>query len=260
MFTERSLSSEVAAVRDEHAPGALVLDADADFETLSPAARDELATLVDGLAPASYPTEWLPDDAPELLRRFASTDFVVGMPGDGSITWTHQTQPPAVLVRARVQGSPSSFVDFLLAEAFVELGLDEPEQFLGFFGERYRALDTAVPLDAGSTYQIANALYEGYLGLHTREVFSTWEADHPELFAAWRDAGERIEPRVQGLTSELVRGGTGFADATELACSAIKHGVEPPAPFAALDTLAYREHGADYAVAWAKKTFEKLRD
>jgi len=36
----------------------------------------------------------------------------------------------------------------------------------------------------------------------------------------------------------------------------VKHGLELPAPFAALDTEAYRDHGADYAVTWAEKTVE----
>jgi hypothetical protein len=40
----------------------------------------------------------------------------------------------------------------------------------------------------------------------------------------------------------------------------LKHAVELPAPFAALDTSAYRDHGAAYAVRWAEKTFKKLRE
>jgi hypothetical protein len=38
----------------------------------------------------------------------------------------------------------------------------------------------------------------------------------------------------------------------------VKHDLDLPAPFSALDTAAYRDHGADYAVRWANKTFEKL--
>jgi hypothetical protein len=40
----------------------------------------------------------------------------------------------------------------------------------------------------------------------------------------------------------------------------VKHDLDPPAPFAALDTQAYRDHGAEYAVRWAEKTFSQLRD
>ncbi|WP_433628917.1 DUF7089 family protein [Halomicrococcus sp. NG-SE-24] len=254
MFGERDYPDEVAAVRDEHAPDALVLDCERDFETLPVAARDDLALLTDELRPFSCPETWLPEDAPELLRRFAGSDLVVGMPGDGSVAWTRQTAPPVVFVKPRVEGSPESFVDFLVAEALVEVGLALPEQFLGFFEDRYPEFDAAVPLDAGSTYQLAAALFDAYKGLHTREVFSGWEDVHPELFAAWADAGERIEPRIEGVTGEVSRGETDFADAAELACSGIKHGVEPPAPFTALDTGAYRDHGVDYAVKWAEKT------
>lgn len=255
MFTERSLSGEVAAVREAHAPGALVLDVESDFETLSPERAEGLGLHVDSLDPLSYPDEWLPGDAPELLRRFASTDFVVGMPGDGSVAWTRQTDPPVVVVKARVQGSPEDFVDFLIAEALVEIGTGLPEHFLGFFEDRYRDLDAALPLDPGSVYQVAVALYDAYLGLHTREVFAGWADDRPRLFAAWRDAGERVEPRLSELSASMAREKTDFADATEFACAAVKHDLELPAPFAALDTDAYRDHGAEYAVTWAEKTF-----
>ncbi|SIR56485.1 hypothetical protein SAMN05421858_2847 [Haladaptatus litoreus] len=254
MFNQRTLPEDVAAVRDEHAPDTLVLDCNRDFETLPVPARDDLALLTDEIRPFSASDEWLPDDAPELLRRFAGTDLVVGMPGDGSVAWTHQTSPPVVFVKARVEGSPAEFIDFLLAEALVEIGLDLPEQFLEFFGERYREFADVVPLDSGSTYQLAVALCDAYNGLHTREVFAEWRESYPRLFDAWQDAGERIEPRVEGITREVASGRTDFSDATELACSAIKHGIEPPAPFSALDTQAYRHHGVDYAIKWAEKT------
>ncbi|WP_128476974.1 DUF7089 family protein [Halorussus pelagicus] len=256
MFEERSLSGEVAAVRESHAPDALVLDSGPDFETLDPARAEDLGLLVDALDPLAYPDEWLPEDAPELLARFASSDFTVGMPGDGSVAWTRQTDPPVAFVKPRVQGSPDDFVDFLVAEALVEIGTGVPEQFLGFFEDRYRDLDAALPFDSGSVYQIAAALYDAYLGLHTRDIFAGWDDDHPRLFAAWQDAGERIEPRLQGLPSSMARDETDFADAAEFACAAVKHGLELPAPFAALDTAAYRDHGADYAVKWAEKTFQ----
>jgi hypothetical protein len=256
MFEERSLSGEVEGVRETHAPGALVLDADSDFETLTPARAEDLGLLVDALDPVSYPEEWLPTDAPELLRRYASSDFTVGMPGDGSVAWTRQTDPPTVVVKPRVEGSPESFVEFLVAEALVEVGTGHPEQFLGFFEDRYRDLDAALPFDAGGVYQVAAALYDAFLGLHTREVFTDWQDDRPGLFAAWRDAGERIEPRLDGLPSSMARDETDFPDAAEFACAGVKHGLELPAPFAALDTDAYRDHGADYAVTWAQKTFQ----
>jgi len=255
MFEERTLPEDVAAVRAAHAPEALVLDCGTDFETLPPAQAEDLGLLAESLDPASYPESWLPEDAPELLRRYASTDFTIGMPGDGSVAWTRQTVPPTVFVKARVQGSPDEFVDFLIAEALVEIGSDDPEHFLAFFGERYADLDAALPFDAGSVYQIAAALYDAYRGLYTRDVFAEWVEDRPRLFEAWQDAGERIEPRLDGLPSAIAREETDFAEAAEFACSAVKHGLELPAPFAALDTGTYRDHGADYAVTWAEKTF-----
>lgn len=255
MFAERTLAPDVEAVRDDHAPDALVLDCESDFETLPPAAREELVFRTQSITPDSYPMEWLPADSPELLRRYASSDLLVGMPGDGSVVWTRQTDPPLVIVKARVEGSPESFVSFLVAEALVEVGLDLPEHFLGFFGERYPDLAAALPYDGNRVYQIANALFDAYLGLHTREVFESWESSHPDLHAAWVDAGERIAPRVGRATKAVSSGRTEFEDAAELACSAIKHGIDIPAPFAALDTLAYREHGAGYAVKWAEKVF-----
>ncbi|QLH80426.1 DUF7089 family protein [Halosimplex pelagicum] len=260
MFSERDLSADLAAVRDEHAPDALVLDCARDFETLPAAQAEDLALVTDAFDPRSYPDEWLPADAPELLHRYASDELTVGAPGDGGVAWTRQTEPPVVLVKPRLEGSPEPFVDFLVAEALVQVGLDRPEHFLGFFGERYPDLAAAAEgrLDGTGTYQLAAALYDAYLGLHTREVFAGWADDHPDLFDAWVDAGERLEPRLADLSTELARGETGFGDAAELACAAIKHGQEPPTPFGALDTEAYREYGADYAVEWAEKTFDRL--
>ncbi|WP_114578869.1 hypothetical protein [Saliphagus sp. LR7] len=259
MFTPRELTPAVEAVRTEHAPETVVLDCDRDFETLPAARAEELGLFADGLEPASHPDDWLPEDAPELLIRYAGEAFTVGLPGDGSVAWTRQTTPPVVIVKARVEGTPEPFLHFLLAEAIVEVGLEIPEAFLGFFGEEYRALDRATPLDPAGTYQLAAALYDGWQGLLTRPVFAEWETgDHPDLGAAWADAGSRLEERVTGLPSAVARGETEFPEATELACGAIKHGLELPAPFAALDTAAYREHGASYAVRWAEKTFDAL--
>jgi hypothetical protein len=165
-----------------------------------------------------------------------------------------------VLVKPRLAGSPEDFVDFLLAEAFVEVGLDLPEHFLGFFADRYADLADAVDdrLDPAGTYQLAAALFDAYVGLHSREVFADWEGDLDGLHAAWVDAGQRLEPRLSDLSEEVAMGRTDFAAAAELACSAVKHDVEPPTPFAALETQAYREYGAEYAVTWAEKTVDSL--
>jgi hypothetical protein len=258
MFEQRTLPADLDDVRAAHAPESVVLDVTTDFETLPPATAEDLGLIVEALDPTTYPTEWLPDDAPRLLYRYAGSDFTIGMPGDGTVTWTRQTRPPIVFAKARAKGTPDDFLDFLLAEAFVQLGADVPEHFLPFFGERYRALDAAIPLDSGSVYQIAAALFDGWVGLRTRAVFEEWDGEYPRLFAAWEDAGQRLTGRLAGLPAEVARGRTDFADATELACAAIKHGVDLPAPFSALDTRAYGEHGPDYAVRWAEKTFEQL--
>ncbi|MEF8906302.1 MAG: hypothetical protein V5A13_00445 [Haloarculaceae archaeon] len=258
MFTERELSPGVATVREEH--GALVLDAERDFETLPPAAAEDLGLLVDDLDPFSAPDAWLPPDAPEVLREYASDAFTVGMPGDGSVAWTRQTDPPVVVCKPRVDESPEAFRDFLVAEAIVQAGLGDPEHFLGFFGERYpefdAALDTLGPVE---TYQVAAACYDAYLGLATRDVFAGWnDGATAPLFEAWVDAGDRLTGRLEGLPGAVGRGETGFADAAELACSGIKHALAVPAPFDALDADVYREHGAAYAVRWAEKTAETV--
>jgi hypothetical protein len=260
MFDHRDLSNELAAVRDEHAPDALVLDTERDFETLDPAVAESLGPLCESLDPVSYPAEWLPTDAPEVLTNYASNSFTVGMPGDGGVAWTTQTHPPTVFVKPRLRGSPAPFIDFLVAEALVEVGLDEPEQFLGFFEGRYRDLDAATSLDPAGTYQLATALYDASLGRATRDVFADWDGDRPNLHAAWTDAGERLAPRLDGLPGEIASGETAFPAAAELACNAVKHDIDIPTPFGALDTRAYREYGPDYAVEWASKTFAELDD
>lgn len=257
-FAERTLSPALSRVREEHAPEALVLDCEADFETLPREALDDLALLTDDVSPVSYPDEWLPEDAPAILERYAGSDLVVGTPGAGSIAWTSQTTPPICFVKARVEGVPEGFVDFLIAEALVEIGFEFPEQFIGFFGEEYPALARATALDPNSTYQIATALFTGWRGLHTRGVFEDWDGEEPALYDAWADAGERLEGRVNDLPSLVATNELDFAEATELACSAIKHGLSLPAPFGALDTKAYREHGAPFAVQWAEKTFDAV--
>jgi len=260
MFEERPLDGEVATIRERHAPDALVLDCERDFETLDPAVAEDLLLVTDGVDPLTYPGEWVPDDAPDELHAFASSDFTVGMPGDGGVAWTRQTEPPVVLVKPRLAGSPDDFVDFLLAEALVAVGLDVPEHFIGFFGERYPAFAAATTdhCSPAGRYQLAAAVFEAFVGLQTRDVFADWEGDLPGLFDAWVDAGERLEPRLGDLSREVAMGDTAFPAAAELACSAIKHGVEVPAPFRALDTSAYGEHGPEYAVTWAEKTLSEL--
>jgi hypothetical protein len=254
-FERRDLSPALEAVRDEHAPGAIVLDSSTDFETLDPARAEELGLLVDAIDPLTYPPEWFPEDVPALLQRHAADSFTIGIPGDGSVTWTRQTTPPLVVVKPRIEGSPSSFVDFLVAEALVEVGLDVPESFPGFFEDSYRDLSAATDLSGAETYQLGAALFDAWVGLSAREAFSELEG---ELGDAWTDAGRRLEPRIDDLHAEVAHGDTSFPEAAELACSGIKHGVSLPAPFSALDNAAYRERGAPYAVTWAEKTFEKL--
>jgi hypothetical protein len=274
MFERHDLSPAVEAVRADHAPEAVVLDAGRDFETLDPATAENLGLFVDSLDPETFPADWVPADAPRLLHRYAADGFTVGLPGDGSVAWTRQTDPPIVLVKPRVKGSPEAFVDFLVAEAIVEISLDLPESSLSFFGDAYSDLYEAVTLDANATYQVGAALYDGYKGLSTRETFAGWAAtengddgesetengDDPTapLGVAYRDAGDRIEPRLSDLHAEVVRGEIDFADATELACAALKHDVDLPAPFSALSMAAYRERGAPYAVVWADRVFDSL--
>ncbi len=257
MFSERNLSEPVWTIRANHAPDALVLDCASDFETIPAPQAEELGLLTDRLDPAQYPEEWLPADAPEVLKQYASTDLTIGMPGDGSVVWTHQTKPPVIFCKPRIESSPESFTQFLVAEALVEVGLDKPEHFLGFFEEQYVdfADATRERLSPVETYQLAAACYDAYLGLQTRELFATWDG---ELFDAWIDAGERLEPRLGKLSRLISRGRLSFAEATELACSAIKHGGEIPAPFDALDAEAYLDHGPAYAVEWAERTIESL--
>ena len=256
MFTERKLDGDLAAVRDAYAPGAVVLDCDRDFETLPPEHREDLLLLADELTPREYDQSWLPADSPELLSQLATTDFVVGMPGDGAVAWTTQTDPPMVFVKARIEGTPEHFADFLVAEALVEAGLGLPERFLGFFAEEYPAFTAAVDGDPATAYQLAAAAATAFRGLYTRREFETWDADFPRLHDAWVDAGERIVPRLDGLVGELAHGETSFADAAELACSAVKHDIDVPAPFAALDSSPFRRHGPEYAVTWAEKVYD----
>ena len=258
MFGQRTLSPPVERLHREITPDVLVLDVEQDFDTLPPQVAEELGLLVDALDPAAYPESWLPENAPAQLDAYAGAQFTIGLPGDGTVVWTRQTEPPTVLVKARAGGTPEGFRSFLLAEALVEIDEGVPESFLPFFGERYPDLDDPLGLGGAATYQVAMALYDAWVGLHTRERFHAWEGEHDELHHAWVDAGERLVGRIDDLPGEVARGETEFPAATELACSAVKHDLDLPAPFAALDTLAYRDHGAEYAVQWAEKTMDAL--
>ncbi|OTF06381.1 hypothetical protein EXE41_16060 [Halorubrum sp. SD690R] len=285
MFSPRALDDDIEAVRDQYAPGSPVLDVESDFETLPPAAAEDLGLFVDALDPASYPAEWLPEAVPDLLGKHAGPAFTVGLPGDGTVVRTAQTDPPAVLVKRRAEGTPEDFLAFLVAERLVQIDCDPapgavsggdstglPETFLPFFGERYRDLDAAIrrpdPETGASTtgfgpadvFQVANALFDAWVGLHTRDTLASWESEHPRLYDAWVDAGKRLSGRLGELSGEVARGDTEFPSATEYACSAVKHDLDLPAPYAALDTTAYRDRGAAYAVAWTEKTFAALLD
>lgn len=262
MFSERSLSAPLEACRDQYAPAVTVLDVDQDFETLPPAVAEDLGLFVDSLEPASYPTEWLPETVPNPLEQYAGPAFTVGMPGDGTVVWTRQTDPPIVLLKQRAAGTPEAFLELLVAEALLEISCELPEQFLPFFGPQYRELADTTGLGPAAVYQIAAALFDGWVGLQTHNVFESW-ADTTEfepLYETWLDAGQQLEPRLDELSAAVARGETTFPEATEYACSAIKHGLELPTPFAALDTDAYREYGADYAVQWAEKTVSALAE
>jgi hypothetical protein len=260
MFTERSLTPTVERLHSDIVTDVLVLDVEQDFETLPPAVAEELGLLVDSLDPAAYPADWLPETAPSQLQAYTGAPFTIGLPGDGTVVWTRQTAPATVLVKARAAGTPAAFREFLIAEAFVELDLGVHESGLPFFGDQYVELDAALGLDGASVYQVAFALYDAWVGLQTRERFRGWADEYTDLHDAWMDAGERLEGRVEGLSGEVARGETGFPAATELACAAVKHGLDLPAPFAALDTLAYRNHGPAYAVQWAEKTVDALTE
>ena len=286
MFSARALDDDLAAVRDRHAPGSPVIDVDGEFETLPPAAAEDLGLFVDRLDPFSAPEDWLPPAAPETLRRYAGPSFTVGLPGAGTVVRTTQTAPQAVLLKRRAEGTPEDFLAFLIADRLVQIGIEPaagsvaspeepdgrlPETFLPFFGPRYPDLDEAIrdpttgadgtaSSDAADVFQVATALYDAWVGLHTRDVFASWEGEFPRLYDAWVDAGERLEGRLGDLAGEVARGETDFPSATEYACSAVRHGLDLPPPFAALDTAAYRERGAPYAVKWAEKTFRALRE
>jgi len=258
MFDERQLEGELDGLRAEHAPSALVFDVERDFETLPASVSESLLAVVDGIDPLRYEESWIPDDGPEILRRIAGEEFTIGAPGDGGVAWTRQTDPPVVLIKPRLEGSTDGFVELLIAEALVEVGLDTPEHFLGFFGDQYRALSEATPLSPTDTYQLAVALFTAFVGRSTRPIFAGWDDELPGLHTEWVDTGAQLEPRLSELSEDVALDRTGFSDAAELACNGFKHDIEVPKPFDALDTAAYDEYGSEFAVQWAKKTFDAL--
>ena len=262
MFTERSLSPSLAAVRTAYAPESTVLAVAQDFETLPPAVAEDLGLFADSLDPASYPADWLPAGAPRMLDQYAGSRFTIGMPGDGTVVWTTQTEPPTVLLKKRAEGTPDAFLEFLIAEAFVQIDCGVPEHFLPFFGPQYTELAEATGFDPADVYQIAAALFDGWLGLQTREEFRSWadDSEFEPVYEAWVDAGERLDGRLEELSGSVARGEMTFPEATEYACSAIKHDLDLPTPFSALDTDAFGEYGADYAIQWADKTVAALAE
>jgi hypothetical protein len=257
MFSSRDISDVVDAVRETHAPDALVLDCATDFKTIPPEQAEELGLLVDSLDPVTFPAAWLPADPPDILQSYASSELTIGMAGDGSVAWTRQTDPPVVFCKPRLDGSPEGFVDFLIAEALVEVGLDVPEQMLGFFGEEYVDFAAALKDKLGPVgiYQLAVACYDAYLGLQTRDIFAEWDGP---LFDAWVDAGERLSGRLEDLPSAIASGDLSVPEAAELACNGIKHAGTIPAPFDALDAAVYLDHGPAYAVEWADRVADTI--
>jgi len=117
-------------------------------------------------------------------------------------------------------------------------------------------------LGPADVYQMAAALFDGWVGLQTREEFISWEttSEFEPLYETWVDAGQRLDGRLSDLSRSVAHGEMSFPEATEYACSAIKHDLDIPTPFSALDTDAYREYGGEYAVTWADKTVSSLSE
>lgn len=253
MFTERTLSSDLADLLEDVSPQTQVLDCEQEFETMPADWVYELALITDDIHSLGYPDSWVPDDAPNAAQRTTGANPVIGMPDDGSVAWTRQTDPPFVFVKPRASGLPDEFRDFLIAEAIVEVSRDIPETPVGYFAETYRTVHETVesPMVA---FQLAAALRRGWIGLHTRETFAEWDEPKPRLHAAWADAGDRLVDRVEEIPTLMAEGQLGFADGTELACNAIKHDISLPSPWAAVDVDTFAEHGAPFAVRWIEES------
>ena len=258
MFSTYRLTGDGAALKEAVAPDLLVLTSEQEFETMPTDWLFELALVTDDIETTSYQEAWIPATAPRALQQLTGNDPVIGAAGDGGVTWTRQTDPPIVFLKPRTEGIPEAFLEFLVAEAMLDVVLSHPEHPLDFFAADYPLLQEAVGGDPGLAHRLSGALTEAWCGLGRRERFRAWDDAYPSLYAAWRDAGERLAGRIQTLPSELASGSLGFAAATELACSAIKHDIRLPQPFDALDVAAYREHGSSFAIRWTERTFAQL--
>lgn len=252
MFSERALPDDLDRLREEHAVDCQVLDSAQEFETMPEEWVYDLALVTEDIHPLAHPAEWIPEDAIPAVQRTAGVDPAIGMPDDGSVTWTRQTEPPLVLVKPRASQLPETFRKFLIAEAIVEVGMDLPETPVCFFRDRYQEVESILG-EPTAGFQVAAALRRAWIGRQTRDVFSGWADAYPPLHRAWRDAGDRLEGRVENIPALLTANELEFAGATELAGNAIKHGIDLPAPFDALDVTAYADEGAPYALAWLEK-------
>ena len=258
MFSEYALGEDLIELCENTDCDTLVVESQRDFEALPEDALFEVALLTEDISPTPCPESWLSEDSPQTLSRLTKNDLAIGLPGDGSVTWTAQTTPPLIIIKPRIAGAPTDFKDFLIAEAILQLSRDHPEHLLSFFREDYRSLEGAVNGDSDLSYRLAIALYRGWQGLDTRASFQTWEEKYPRLGAAWSSAGGHLEGRVSELPTLLADGTMGFGAATELACSALKHDISLPAPFRALDVESFRDHGARFAIKWAERTYAQL--
>lgn len=253
MFTRRDLPSDLDALRSAHAEDAYILNCDREFETMPSDWVYDLALITDDVTPLGHPDSWIPSDVPASIQRLRGRDLAIGMPTDGSVAWTRQTDPPAIFVKPRAAGIPDDFRDFLIAEAIVEVGMEVPETPLCFFEGEYGAVHDHVG-DPQEAFQIAAALRVAWIGLHARERFRGWTETYPRLGEAWADAGARLESRVTELDTLVGANRMSMANATELACSALKHDISLPAPFDALDVDAFADQGAPFARRWVERT------
>lgn len=253
MFDALSLTEELATLRDDVAPAVRVVETEQEFETMPTEWLFELALITDDLHPLAHPDTWVPAEALPAARRTTERDPTIGMPDDGSVSWTRQTDPSMVFVKPRASGLPETFRDLLIGEALIEVSGDYPETPVCFFQDAYRSVQEAVGSPTVA-FQLAAALRTGWIGRETRDVFQGWESSYPALYDGWVDAGERLEGRVNELSALMAADELSIADATELACNAIKHDIPLPAPFAAIDVDAYTEQGAPFARRWIEET------
>lgn len=253
MFTRRDLPDDLADIRTEHAARARVLETDREFETMPQDWIYDLAMITEDIQALRHPTSWVPDDAPAALQRTTGRNPAIGLPTDGTVAWTRQTDPPLVFVKPRAEGLPAGFRDFLIAEALLEVGIQAPETPICFFRDEYPAVHGVFD-DPQDAFQSAAALTTAWIGGQTRETFLTWAETSPRLYDVWEDAGSRLRGRIEELDSLIASGQLRMPDATELACSAIKHDLALPAPFDALDVEAYIEQGAPFGRRWIEES------